>query len=116
MQPEHIGLRQQEGNFSPSADPQIAQALPEDIRFTCRMANRSSGDLGVALLGRPRLLLDSEEASPPLSLLCMLLELSPCNPASSWSIGGVDWGCTPPASLESYEGDWSCRSALGGGG
>ena len=82
MQLEHIGLRQQEGNFSPSADPQIAQAFPEDIRFTCRMANRSSGDLGATLLGRPRLPLDSEEASP-LSRLWMLLELSPCNPASS---------------------------------
>ena len=81
MQPEHIGLRQQEGNFSPSADPQIAQALPEDIRFTCRMANRSSGYLGAALLGRTRPLLDSEEASP-LSRLWMPLELSPCSPAS----------------------------------
>ena len=81
MQVEHIGLRQQEGNFSPSADPQIAQALPEANRFTCRMANRSSGDLGATLLGWLRLLLDSEEASP-LSRLWMPLELSPCSPAS----------------------------------
>ena len=69
MQVEHIGLRQHEGNFSPSADPHTAHALPVAIRFTCRMASRSSGDLGTNLLGRPRLLLDSEEASPPLSRL-----------------------------------------------
>ena len=74
MQVEHIGLRQHDGNYSPSADPHITHALPVAIRFTFRMAKRYSGDLGTYLLGRPRLLLDSEEASPPLSRLCMLLE------------------------------------------
>ena len=105
MQVEHIGLRQHEGNFNPSADSHITHELPKAIRFTCRMASRSSGDLGATLLGRPRLLLDSEEASPPLSRLCMLLELSPCSPANSWSIWGNNWGCITPATLDSWEGD-----------